>query len=94
MLGGSRCSKPNDNGRGVENGCKEDNHGTRKTVQAGGEWCGGRGGGSSVLPRSENDYSCILKDILDLQQAKELSEDIRRHQSKPHGKVAGYIWQR
>ena len=44
--------------------------------------------------KSENDYTCILKEILDLQQARELSEDIRRHHSKPSGKAAGYIWQR
>jgi len=49
---------------------------------------------SRIPARSENDYGCILKDILHLQQATELSEDISRHQSKPHGKVAGYIWQR
>ena len=49
---------------------------------------------SRIPVRSENDYCCILKDILDLQQAKELSEDILRDPSKACGKVAGYIWQR
>jgi hypothetical protein len=44
--------------------------------------------------KSENDYTCILSEILDLQQARELSEDIRRHHSKPCGKAAGYVWQR
>ncbi len=38
---------------------------------------------SRIPVRTEGDYSCILKDILNLQEAKELSEDIRRHQSKP-----------
>ena len=54
--------------------------------------------GKSCSPESrsgsEKDYCGILKDILDLQQAKELSEDILRDPSKAHGKIAGYIWQR
>lgn len=49
---------------------------------------------SRIPVRSEKDYCGLLKDILDLQQAKELSEDILRHQSKSQGKAAGYIWQR
>ena len=49
---------------------------------------------SRIPVRSEKDYSGLLMDILDLQQAKELSEDILRHPSKPRGKAAGYIWQR
>ena len=49
---------------------------------------------SRIPVRSEGDYSCILNEILNLQQAKELSEDIRRRQTEPHGEAAGYIWQR
>jgi hypothetical protein len=49
---------------------------------------------SRIPVRSEGDYSSILNDILNLQQAKELSEDIRQHQNQPHGKAAGYTWQR
>jgi hypothetical protein len=49
---------------------------------------------SRIPVRSEKDYCGILKDILDLQQAKELSEDILRDPSKPRGKAAGYIWRR
>ena len=49
---------------------------------------------SRIPVRSEKDYSGLLKDILDLQQAKALSEDIVRHPSEPSGEVAGYTWQR
>ena len=49
---------------------------------------------SRIPVRSEKDYSVLLRGILDLQQAKELSEDLLRHPSKPSGKAAGYIWQR
>ena len=49
---------------------------------------------SRIPVSSEKDYSGLLKDILDLQQAKELSEDLLRHPSEPRGKAAGYIWQR
>ena len=44
--------------------------------------------------RSEDDYACLLNDILDLQQAKELSADLQRQASKPHGEAAGYTWRR
>ena len=49
---------------------------------------------SRIPVNSDRDYHCILKDVLDLEQAQELSEDIRQHPSKPHGKAAGYFWQR
>jgi hypothetical protein len=44
--------------------------------------------------RSQSDYRCILADILDLQQAKDLSEDIQEHPNDSRGTAAGYMWQR
>lgn len=49
---------------------------------------------SRIPVRSQDDYRGILKNILDLQQAKEVSEDIQQHQSDSHGMAAGYMWQR
>ena len=49
---------------------------------------------SRVPVRSQDDYRCILADILDLQQAKELSEDIQQHQRDSQGVAAGYLWRR
>jgi len=49
---------------------------------------------SRIPVKSESDYRYILKGIMDLQQAKELAEDLRRHQGEPQGEAAGYIWRR
>ena len=49
---------------------------------------------SRIPVKSESDYRCILEGVLDLQQAKELSEDIRQHQLEPRGEAAGYTWRR
>ena len=49
---------------------------------------------SRVPVRSDKDYCGVLRDILDLQQAKELSEDILRNPGESSGEVGGYIWQR
>ena len=49
---------------------------------------------SRVPVRSQSDYRCILENILDLQQAKDVSEDIQEHQNDSHGVAAGYLWRR
>ena len=49
---------------------------------------------SRIPVRSESDYRCLLKGLLDLQQAKELAKDMQQHQNKPEGEAAGYIWRR
>jgi hypothetical protein len=49
---------------------------------------------SRIPVRSQNDYRCILENLLDLQQAKALAEDLQEHSGDSHGMAAGYLWRR
>lgn len=49
---------------------------------------------SRIPVRSQSDYHCLLKAVLDLQQAKVLSESLQEHPSDPQGMTAGYVWRR
>jgi hypothetical protein len=44
--------------------------------------------------KSKDDYRCILQEVLDLEKAKALSEDVCVHQAECQGEVAGFIWRR
>ena len=44
--------------------------------------------------KSKDDYRCILREILDLEKAKALSEHVCDHQTDSQGEAAGFIWRR